>query len=144
MELLAIDLGLRESVHFLGPLYGEAKLRALAGADCFVLPSLSEGFSMVALEAAACGLSALLTPQCNFPELAAAGGAFEAQPTVEGCELGLRKIFSLSDEQRLEMGARGRRLVQAEYTWRGVATQLASVYTWLLGQGPKPDCVRLN
>ena len=129
------------SVLFFGPQFGEAKAACYASSDAFVLPSFSEGFSMAVLEAAACGLPVLDTPQCNFPELAAAGGAIEAQPTVDGCAAGLRQMFSLSDLQRKNMGLCGRELIQKAYTWPAIAAEMAKVYAWLLRQGPKPDCV---
>jgi poly(glycerol-phosphate) alpha-glucosyltransferase len=96
------------------------------------------------LEAAACGLPVLLTPQCNFPELTAASGAIEAQPEVASCEKGLRQMFSLSNAQRKSMGLCGRDLIQKNYTWPVIATRMAAVYSWLLRQGPKPDYVCLN
>ena len=132
------------SVVFLGPLYGEAKKQSLAGADAFVLPSFSEGFSMAILEAAACGLPVLLTPQCNFPELVAAAGAVEMQPEVESCEAGLRKMLSLSAPERQAMGRRGRELIERNYTWPMIATRMISVYSWLLGKQERPECVRLG
>lgn len=138
MKILASELGLGESVFFVGPLYGTAKLKCLAGSDVFVLPSFSEGFSMAVLEAAACALPIVLTPQCNFPELIAADGAVEVQPTAESCEIGLRRVLSLSDAEREAMGSRGRGLVETHYNWRAVATKMAAVYAWLLHQGPKP------
>jgi poly(glycerol-phosphate) alpha-glucosyltransferase len=144
MRSLTIELGLGSSVIFLGPRYDDAKKRAMAGSDAFVLPSFSEGFSMVVLEAAAGGLPVLLTPQCNFPELAAAGGAIEMQPDVASCEKGLRQMLSLSDAQRKNMGSCGRELIKKTYTWPAIATQMTAVYAWLLQQGSKPDCVCLN
>jgi poly(glycerol-phosphate) alpha-glucosyltransferase len=144
MRSLAIDLGLGNAVIFMGPLYGDAKKRAVAGSDAFVLPSFSEGFSMAVLEAAASGLPVVLTPQCNFPELATAGGAILVQPEVPSCENGLRQMLSLSDAQRERMGLCGRELIQESYTWPDIAARMAAVYAWLLGRGPMPDCVRLN
>jgi poly(glycerol-phosphate) alpha-glucosyltransferase len=144
MRSLAIGLGLGNAVVFLGPLYGEAKKKMMAGSDAFVLPSFSEGFSMAVLEAAACGLPVMLTPQCNFPELAAAGGAVEVQPEAASCEVGLRQMFSFSNAERKRMGARGQKLIRRDYTWPAIAARMAAVYAWLLRQGPKPDCVSLN
>jgi poly(glycerol-phosphate) alpha-glucosyltransferase len=144
LKKLTSELGLLTSVIFLGPLYGEAKKQALAGADIFVLPSFSEGFSMAVLEAAACGLPVLLTPQCNFSELAEAKGAVEVQPDIEGCESGLRQLLSLSQDERKAMGSRGRELIQKAYTWPGIAARMINVYAWLLREGPKPDCVYVD
>jgi len=141
IESLAESLGISRSVVFTGPLYGQAKLEALAGADVFVLPSFSEGFSIAVLEAAACRLPVLLTAQCNFPELAAAGGAVEVEPTAEGTLRGLRLLAGMTDAQRMEMGANGRTLVEFHYTWDAIATKMVDVYSWLLGGGPAPACV---
>jgi poly(glycerol-phosphate) alpha-glucosyltransferase len=144
MRSLAVELGLGNAVAFLGPLYGENKKRAMAGADAFVLPSFSEGFSMAILEAAACGLPVMMTPQCNFPELTAAGGAIEMQPEMASCENGLRQMLSLSNAQRKGMGSCGQGLIQESYTWAAIAARMAAVYAWVLQQGPKPECVSLN
>lgn len=144
MRALAVKLGLEKSVIFLGPLHGAAKKKVLAGSDLFVLPSFSEGFSMAILEAAAAGLPVLLTPQCNFSELAAAGGGVEAHPEAASCEKGLRQMISLSDTARKAMGGRARRLIQQHYTWAAVSARMSAVYIWLLRQGPRPDFVSLN
>ena len=40
------------------------------------------------------------------------------------------------------MGARGRALVESQFTWPQVAAQMKEVYEWVLGGGEKPDCVR--
>jgi glycosyltransferase involved in cell wall biosynthesis len=144
MRSLAVELGLGDAIIFLGALYGEAKKKMIAGSDAFVLPSFSEGFSMAVLEAAACGLPVMLTPQCNFPELVAAGGAVEVQPEAESCETGSRQMFSFSNAERTRMGSCGQNLIYRAYTWPAIAARMAAVYAWLLRQGPKPDCVSLN
>jgi len=144
MKRLAAELGLGQKVCFTGPLHGREKLAALAGAELFVLPSLSEGFSMAVLEAAAAGLPVLLTPQCNFPELAQAGGAIEVSPDAAGCEAGLREMLRFSEAGRRLMGQRGKDLVTSSYTWPRIAAQMLNVYRWLLDGGHPPACVRLN
>ena len=144
MRRLTAELGLERLVCFTGPLQGEEKLAALAGSELFVLPSFSEGFSMAVLEAAAAGLPVLLTPQCNFPELAQASGAIEVSPDVAGCEAGLRELLGLPDTERRLMGRRGKDLVARSYTWPRIVEQMLSVYHWLLEGGTPPACVRLN
>jgi poly(glycerol-phosphate) alpha-glucosyltransferase len=144
MKRLTAELGLEPRVCFTGPLQGQEKLAALAGAELFVLPSFSEGFSMAVLEAAAAGLPVLLTPQCNFPELVRASGAIEVSPDVAGCEAGLRELLGLPDAERRLMGQRGKDLVARSYTWPRIVEQMLSVYHWLLEGGTPPACVRLN
>ena len=55
----------------------------------------------------------------------------------------LREAMALSDEERREMGVRGRRLVEEKYSWPTITRRMISVYEWLLSGGPKPDCVVL-
>jgi glycosyltransferase involved in cell wall biosynthesis len=53
---MARSLGLLgRSVHFAGPVRKDELPRWYAGADCLVMPSVSEGFGLVAAEAMACG-----------------------------------------------------------------------------------------
>ena len=39
------------------------------------------------------------------------------------------------------MGANGRALVAAKFTWPKIAAEMKSVYDWVLGGGPKPGCI---
>jgi len=141
MNKLASELGLHDSVLFTGPAYGEEKRRMFAAAQVFALPSFSEGFSMVILEAAACGLPVLCTPSCNFRELQAAGGSIEVQPDVESTAEGLRKLMSMSDDERREVGAKAKKVVEEGYRWEAVTQRMVDVYWWMVFGGPPPECV---
>jgi glycosyltransferase involved in cell wall biosynthesis len=57
-----------------------------------------------------------------------------------GIARGLRQLFTLSDAERQDMGARARALVRERFTWPKVGEQMAAVYRWVLG-GPPPSCV---
>lgn len=135
--------GCDESVTYIGPVYGQAKRDLLASAQAFVLPSFSEGFSMAVLEAMACSLPVLITPQCNFPQAIEAGAGIMMNPDVADTEQALRELVGISDSRRHAMGQAGRELVQREYTWSNAASKLLSVYQWARSQAPKPDHVRL-
>lgn len=56
LEALVADLGLAGHVHFLGHVSTELLQQLLAPARVFAMPSTKEGFGIVFLEAAACGL----------------------------------------------------------------------------------------
>jgi poly(glycerol-phosphate) alpha-glucosyltransferase len=130
-----------DSVLFSGPLYDEIKLSALAAAKIFVLPSFSEGFSMAVLEALACRLPVLITPGCNFPEVAEGGAGLLCQPEPAGIAEALRALLRMSEKDRLDMGARGRRMVEEKHAWNTIAGSLIEVYEWILGRKGRPSCV---
>jgi glycosyltransferase involved in cell wall biosynthesis len=100
---------------------GAEKHALLRTADLFVLPSYSEGFPMAVLEAAAHRIPVVQTDECNFPELAAAGGAWECRPERESVEKELRKALAAEDAERTERGLRGRALVEKSYSWERLA-----------------------
>lgn len=133
--------GVEDSVSFVGPTYGRDKHQLLSAAGAFVLPSLSEGFSMSILEAMACRLPVLITTGCNFEEVATvdAGVVVEPDPTALG--EGLSRLLSQSPEDLKAMGRRGRELVERKYSWPAVAAQMLSVYRWLALGADRPDCV---
>jgi glycosyltransferase involved in cell wall biosynthesis len=58
-RFLAAELGVAERCSFLG--YTDDPRSILWAADVFVMPSMREGFSIAAIEAAACGLPLVLT-----------------------------------------------------------------------------------
>ena len=132
-----------KSVVFLGQVQGEDKKQILAAADVFILSSFSEGFSMAILEAAAAGLPVLLTPECNFPELARSNAAIEITTDVSGVEKGLRQILELTDEQRKAMGQRGHELIKKSYTWPAITEQMCRVYDWMTGTAPMPETLKV-
>ena len=144
LRQLAADLEISEHIQFTGPVYGEKKDRLLSGADAFVLPSHSEGFSMAVLEASAAGLPVLLTKECNFPELAAAGAAIETPAGPLGVTRGLAELTGLTEGQCDLMGTRGFELVRNAYAWPAIAKETLQVYDWLIAAGPKPGCIQLD
>lgn len=140
----AAGLGIDRSVAFAGPQFNAARLAAYSHASAFVLPSLSEGVPMTVLEAWSHRLPVLMTPACHLPEGLAVGAAIQSAPDAASLEQGLSELLSLSERELGQMGARGRTLVEARYTWSRVACQMRSVYDWILGGGTPPECVELE
>lgn len=141
LEERVAEIGLGESVHFHGPVYGEAKHQCFLEADAFVLPSLSEGQPMAVLEAWSYGLPVLMTRECNLPEGFEAGAAVELSIEAGAQAEALKAFFGLSDAERQSIGQKGRALVEKHFSWESSAGKYEALYCWILNQGPKPGFV---
>ena len=141
LRRLASTLRIEATVTFPGPLFGEEKKAAFHHCDGFVLPSLSEGLPIAALEAWACGKPVLMTPQCNLPEGFEAGAAMRIEPEEESIREGLAHFLAIDAAERGDMGAKGRALVLQRFSWPVIAAEMAGVYRWLAGHGARPASV---
>jgi poly(glycerol-phosphate) alpha-glucosyltransferase len=135
--------GMEDSICFLGPQFGAGKAACYRNCDAFILPSLSEGLPVVVLEAWAYEKPVLITPECNLPEGFAAQAALRVDPGSEGIRKGLRQFFEMSPDERQAMGRNGRALVKDRFAWPKIVIDMRSVYEWMLGGGPKPECVEM-
>ena len=126
------ELGLDDSFVFTGPLDDDSKWAAYRRSDLFVLPTYSENFGIVVAEALYAGVpvittkgtpwSALETERCGWwIDLPVAGSNPPEWPALTEA---LLSAAALSDLERGEMGARGRRLVEARYTWDAVSAAM--------------------
>jgi glycosyltransferase involved in cell wall biosynthesis len=129
---LARASGVGDRVRFFGqPAEVE---RFYQAADIFVLPSLYEGFSLVALEAAACGLPVVATRVGFIEELVGeeeAGLIVPRTPAAVGTAL---TRLAADPALRARQGAVGRRRAQS-YTWGRSAHGVLDLYEKLLGAG---------
>jgi poly(glycerol-phosphate) alpha-glucosyltransferase len=144
LRKIVADARMNADVLFAGPLYGEEKKMAYAGADAFVLPSYSETLGLVVMEAAVCGLPVVLTKECNFSEVVKAGGALEARPEAKSLARALETLLGMGDVERRLMGGRGEHLIRSRYTWTRAGQRMAEVCQWLAGGGPPPPWVDVD
>ena len=141
LEALLRQRNLANVFVFPGMMDDEQKWALLRSADLFVLPSFTENFGVVAAEALACGVPVIATKGTPWKELVDQRCGWWVDIGVEPLAEALREATTLTDNERQQMGERGQRLVQEKYTWPRIARDLLAVYGWVLGKGPKPECV---
>jgi glycosyltransferase involved in cell wall biosynthesis len=114
------------SVIFLGPVHGPDKAALLHRAAALVLPSRSENFGNVVLEAWAAGRPVVVTPEVGLAETVRETGA---GVVVAAADLGeaLREMLADPD-RREEMGRRGAEAVRECFGWGEVARRMEGVY----------------
>ena len=144
VETLVKRLDMKDKVKFVGPLFDQIKRDAFAAADLFILPSYSEGAPIVVLDSLAADVPVITTKASAWKDLENYECGWETDISLEGICKSLRKAISLSREQLKEMGARGRKLVELEYTWNSCAKKIIKLYDWLLGRSGKPEFVITN
>lgn len=142
IEVLISERGLDERVLFTGMLRDEIKWSALAAAQCYILPSYSEGLSVSTLEAMGAGLPVIVTQQCNLPEVAKFEAGWVIQPEADQVAAALSEFLQNSESVNQQIGNRGRLLVAEQYNWSLVAKKMSAVYQWVQG-GSIPDSVDL-
>lgn len=130
--------GISDDVTFTGPVYGDEKWALYRNSDLFVLPTHSENFGVVIAEALASGLPAITTKGAEWSILEREGCGWWIEIGVEPLIEALRDAMGRTDAERLEMGQRGRRVAEEEFSWDSVAERMMGVYRWLLDEGEQP------
>ena len=128
LQRLAAAHGVAERITFLPRSVSGADKEALfAAARLFVLPSYSENFGNVVLEALARGCPALVTPEVGAAEVVrASGGGVVAEGDPKTLARALGAL--IENPLRLEIGQQGQRHVAVHFTWNGVAERMETLY----------------
>lgn len=138
LEGIVAQRGMQQRVCFTGMMDAPLKWSALAAAELMVLPSHSEGLSVSVLEALAAAVPVLLTPQCNMPEIEAAGAGWLCRPSAAEVTVALRSVLQRDASANAAAGQKGLQLAREVYSWPRVAAAMAEVYRWVTG-GPLPQ-----
>lgn len=124
----AETLGIAEAVDFVGPRYGTELDSEYRAADLFVLPTHSENFGSVVVEALAHELPVICTKGAPWVELETHRCGWWIDIGVAPLVVALREAMLLTNEERAAMGERGRKLVEEKYTWKAVCAAMIEGY----------------
>jgi glycosyltransferase involved in cell wall biosynthesis len=128
LEILAHQCGVADRVRFLGPVHGERKWALLSSAQILALPSYSENFGNVVLEAMAARCAVIVTPEVGVARIVhETGCGIVATGDPENFGLEMKQLLD-DHERRRCMAAAGRRAVEAKYTWNAVSKQMLDLY----------------
>ncbi len=119
-------LGLQGDVAFVGRV-ADAELPGLyTGADCFLLPSLYEGFGLPLLEAMACGAPVVCSNVSSLPEIAGSAALLVAPQDDEALAEAVRRV--LTEPGLAEHLRQAGRLRAAPFRWERTAAETLAVY----------------
>lgn len=114
-------------IRFLGPVFGEEKLKLLSIASLFVTLSKNEGLSIAALEALGMGVPVVLTRASNLPEAEAGGAGVTTRCDPEAAAKDITCL--LQDRGRLEsMRDKAKAVAVGHFSWEAVLPRLIALY----------------
>lgn len=121
LESLVEKLDLKEKVKFLGEIPNEKIPEYLAAADCFVLPSLREGFGIVILEAQAAGVPVIGSAVGGILDLIEDGktGLLVTPKNPQAIAEAINKIYS---------GLKFPQINLEKYNWQNIADKVYQIY----------------
>lgn len=128
LEQQAAELGLDDSVKFLGYLPDEQLPTAYQAADFTVVPSQSlEGFGLILVESLACGTPAVCTPVGGMPEVVAALNPSLITRTSDADAIGHQLIQLLNGALPVPTRAECRDYACQRFDWQKIAPQVRSI-----------------
>lgn len=129
------------NVEFAGFLSGERLAKATRELDYLVLPSKSENFGMVVIEALANGIPVIASTGTPWEELNSHRCGWWIDCTTDTLAKTLSEAIDLKEHDRIEMGRNGQQLVARNYTIGEIALKFRQLYEWIAGNGSKPDFI---
>lgn len=104
-----------------------AELAAVySGAECYVQPSLEEGFGLPVLEAMRCG-TPVVASNCGAHTEIAGESAWLVDPEAEAIAGGIKAVLHLSEKER-EQIIRVGHAWEKEFTWDKAAEEMIRIY----------------
>ena len=129
LEALAESLGIRGQVRFIGSVEQPELARYLSLAAVCVVPSYSESFGLVALEAAACGTPVVAARVGGLPTIVKDGLTGFTLVSHDPAQYAERIGRLLADEELRRCFSRRSRLVATQFTWKETVDRLVAEYT---------------
>lgn len=142
LQQLASQLGLKNVV-ISAPVFGKAKFELMQSAQVFVLPTLNENFAMTVAESLAVGTPVIATKGAPWEGLQDNGCGWWIDHGSEALAQALRTAMSLDDEERRQMGERGRAWMERDFSWSAIAERMIESYRYVCRGHEPPAWVRL-
>lgn len=115
-----------KAIIFTGYINDEEMVALYKNAECFVMPSLEEGFGIPVLEAMACGCPVVSSQNGSLPEVGGDGAVYFDPNNIEDMA---EKISKVLDDKGLRRNLIEKGLKRyKEFSWQKMAEQTLEVY----------------
>jgi len=132
-EAMIAEDGMRDVVRYVGPKYGEEKMRIMAESDIFVFPSFQECLPLVILEAMSAALPVVATGQGGVPDLVEDGVTGFLVPVGDPAAVADRLATLIQrPDLRATMGEKGRERFLERFTLDRFDAGIGSIFEKVL------------
>ena len=132
LQALVSQMSLVSSVEFPGPKFGDELSEEYDNCDCLVLPSFTENFGATIVDALAHGKPCIASTFTPWKVLQERGCGWWVSNEPDKLAKAIQEMIDAGDENRREMGLRGRKLVEEKYTWDAVGKTMVKGYEAIL------------
>lgn len=114
------------------PIFGKDKINLMASAGIFALPTKSENFALTVAESLMLSVPVISSKGAPWERLEEEKCGRWIPFGWQSMAASLSELMLLSDEERAEMGRRGRAWMQREFSWQSIAKKFNETYLQLL------------
>lgn len=129
------------NVRFAGFLNGKEKNLAIASLSVLAMPSEFENLGNVILEGLVRSIPCIATKGSPWQELETEHCGWWVDYSQEAVTEAVKQALSCSTEELMAMGINGRKLMECKYSVNSIASQMKTLYEYILGKAQKPDFV---
>lgn len=126
------QLGLTSYFDFKGAVFGDEKERLLEECSLFVLPTYSENFGIVILEALAHGMPVITTKGCPWEIINDYKAGWWIDIGVEPLYNALNEFINTDIDTRRIMSANAKKIAVERYSWNMVISDILNLYNNIL------------
>lgn len=130
-----------KNVEFDGFITGRKKFERLASLTTLCVPSDFENFGMVVTESLSVGTPVIASLGTPWQCLNSYHCGWWVNNDIITLAETIQKALNLQETEIIEMGNRGKRLVDEKYNDIQTSLMMIRLYEWILGNGEKPDFV---
>lgn len=122
------ELGLNDFFEFKGPVTGSEKNNLFKECDLFILPTHSENFGIVVLEALSFGMPVITTKGSPWESINQYNAGWWVEIGVDPLEHALTNFLSLTKNEKLIIGKNAQNLAKEKFSWDIIINHLLEIY----------------
>lgn len=132
-----------KSISFIGPVYGEDKIKFIQTSDILIMPSYNENFGMVVAEALSNSVPVICGENTPWQKIIPIKCGWHIPNDTINIKKTFLKVFKMSKNSLNIKGMNGRLWVEKDYSWKQVAKKMLLSYEWLISKKNKPKWINI-